>query len=135
MFSGKKLPSIPPLLVNDELITEFELRITCLTHISTDNALQPTMKAQFLRLCIVFHFFRSYLSTDQRFWPKYSSRTGWNFWKKCLNCVPPQYANRLLSSLKNTVSGNFPGVWSVCWLKTDQSLSEFSILLILEILF
>ena len=53
------------------------------------------MKAQFLLLCIVFHFFRSYLSTDKRFWPKYSSRTGWNFWKKCLNCVPPSVCKPL----------------------------------------
>ena len=40
LWNGKKVPNIPTLLVNNEQIAEFEVRLTYLTNISPANALQ-----------------------------------------------------------------------------------------------
>ena len=40
--NGKKLSNIPLLMVNDELITEFEIKVNIYSHLSTANSLQST---------------------------------------------------------------------------------------------
>ena len=71
LWNGKKVPNIPSLLVNNELITEFEakgnifkkyLASQCTT-VNNNSVLPSTLK--FLQ-----HFFRSYFSTNQKSWPK-----------------------------------------------------------------
>ena len=72
LWNGKKVPNIPPLLVNDGLITEFEAKAIlnkCFasqcTTINNNSVLSSTLnnltddKPKFLQ-----HFFRSYLSTN-----------------------------------------------------------------------
>ena len=75
LWNGKKVPNIPPLLVNDGLITEFEAKAKTFnkyfasqcTAINNNSVLPSTLnhltdgKLKFLQ-----HFFRSYFSTNQK---------------------------------------------------------------------
>ena len=75
LWNGKKVPHIPPLLVNNEQITEFEAKANIFnknfasqcTTISNNSLLPSTLNhwTKFLQ-----HFFRSYFSTNQICWPK-----------------------------------------------------------------
>ena len=50
LWNEKKVPNIPPLLVNNELMTEFEAKTNIFNKFSPASALQSIVTASFLRV-------------------------------------------------------------------------------------